>query len=574
MANRIYEGGPAAWCALGVALAGAGTIAACGSGGAHSGFSDGGTDGVASDAAQADAGVDAPTLNFDAGRTNDAFPTAPIVGPGLPADIAMQFGVSGTGSPPCLSEPASGAMVPSDWTPLFLEYSASGANAFEITLKVDNQVHPLVAYVTTTTFTMDASIWKALTSESAGHDIDVSLRSGTLSGGKLTAPPSMAAIATVHIAPVGAPGAVVYWSATSGSSFDGFTIGDVGFKTVLTPTTASPASSIDQPVVCVSCHTSSPDGKYVFYTRDISSTGPYGRAVDARTVVGSNPPAASDVSAAALALLSRVENAAPQLNANHYSASDAVVVTAFSDPTLTSGQYQLVWTDLHAADSSGWGILARTGDSGQPGSFAWRHDGTAIAYASSATAGDGVQNYGPTDIYTVPYADRKGGTATPLPVASDPAYDEFYPSYSPGDVLLAFDRIASSVTMTYNQPTDELFVLPGSGGTAVRLSANDPPACTGLVSPGLHNAWPRWAPKVSTEGSTNFYWVVFSSTRRASIGLIPQLYVAAVTTKVSGGVETFQADYPAVYVLSQDPTQHNHIPAWDNFDVQGIPAPK
>ncbi len=185
------------------------------------------------------------------------------------------------------------------------------------------------------------------------------------------------------------------------------------------------------------------------------------------------------------------------------------------------------------------------------------------------------------DIYTVPYNGHAGGAATPLPGASDPTYHEFYPVYSPNDTLLAFNRTASTCSYgpapsqqcgsSYNQVAAELFIVPGGGGSAQRLRANDPPVCTTLTSPGLTNAWPRWAPQAQTFGEYNYYWIVFSSKRRPATGLNPQLYVAAVVTKGTGASETIYADYPAVYVLSQDPTQNNHTPAWDNFNVQGIP---
>jgi hypothetical protein len=133
----------------------------------------------------------------------------------------------------------------------------------------------------------------------------------------------------------------------------------------------------------------------------------------------------------------------------------------------------------------------------------------------------------------------------------------------------------ASPASSYNQGNAELFIVAGGGGSALRLRANDPPTCTTLKSPGLTNAWPRWAPQAmpfnSSGGSFNYYWIVYSSKRRPATGLNPQLYVAAVVTKVVNNVETLYADYPAVYVLSQDPTQNNHTPAWDNFNVQGIP---
>src|SRR5438874_1489270 len=83
-----------------------------------------------------------------------------------------------------------------------------------------------------------------------------------------------------NIAPVDAPGSVVYWSSTGGTSFKGFTVGDLQSKTVLTPTTASPASAGAGTTVCVSCHTSSPDGTYIMYTRDTGANS-RPRAIDA-----------------------------------------------------------------------------------------------------------------------------------------------------------------------------------------------------------------------------------------------------------------------------------------------------
>jgi hypothetical protein len=171
----------------------------------------------------------------------------------------------------------------------------------------------------------------------------------------------------------------------------------------------------------------------------------------------------------------------------------------------------------------------------------------------------------------VPYNGRAGGQATPLPGASDPNFHEFYPVYSPGDSLLAFNRTDQPVN-TYNQPSAELMVVPGTGGTAVRLQANDPPVCTGFVSPGLTNSWARWAPTATVVDGRKYYWLVFSSKRHpdstgANGALLPQLYISAVVTQVVGGVETLDRDYPALYVSSQDPSQNNHTPAWDFFQI-------
>jgi Tol biopolymer transport system component len=355
----------------------------------------------------------------------------------------------------------------------------------------------------------------------------------------------------------------------------GFTIGDMTSKTVLTPTTAGNASNGDGTTNCISCHTSSPDGTYILYTRDASNGS---RAIDVRTVVDAAAPAPQDVTANALAYLGNDHQGAPVLSAAHYSSSDAIAISIMYSPTLTgSPNYQMVWTDLHAT-TGGFGVMARTGDP-NPGiaSPAWRHDGTAVAYVSSDSSGEAVISNGIVangnhmDIYTVPYNGHAGGAATPLTGASDPNYHEYYPVYSPSDTLLAFTRTDNMTQSSYNVAPAEVFIVPGNGGSSQRLRANDPPTCTTLVSPGLTNSWPRWAPAAQPSGSFNYYWIVFSSKRRPATGLNPQLYIAAVVTKVTGTTETVYADYPAVYVLAQDPTQNNHIPAWDNFDVMGIP---
>jgi hypothetical protein len=503
------------------------------------------------------------------------FPSAAQIEDGLPPVVATLFAQAPDGGAtapgPCLAEPTFDAMVPRNWTPLRFEWTpAPGENVFELRLHVDNQQNDLRIYTTQNVYILDPAIWAALANHSGGHDVRITLRGATLAGGTLSPGPSLGAQGLVHLAPVAAPGTVVYWTPSGGSAFKGFSIGATAPTPVITPALASPTSSSGQTATCVACHTSSPDGNLVIYTRDTSTS----RAVDARQTDGGTVDP-SVISPTALTLLSRNKQTAPVLSAAHSAATDAVAISAFIDPTLTSNQTELIWTNLHAQDvDGGWGILARTGDSRQAGSPAWRHDGTKVAYVSAPSIGEGViASGGNIDIYTVPYNGGAGGAATPLPGASDPTFREFYPVYSPGDSLLAFNRIADpSVANSYNQPLSEIFVVPGEGGTARRLTANDPPACTGFTSPGLTNSWARWAPSAETVGGQRYYWLVFSSKRRPASqsggALLPQLYVAAIVTQIApDGTETVAHDYPALYVGSQDPTESNHTPAWDNFKL-------
>ena len=95
---------------------------------------------------------------------------------------------------------------------------------------------------------------------------------------------------------------------------------------------------------------------------------------------------------------------------------------------------------------------------------------------------------------------------------------------------------------------------------SVRIAANTPPLCTGEVSPGVDNSWPKWSPLVETKNGKQYYWLTFSSTR--SLNGKPQLYVSAIT--VEGDVIT---TYPALYLWNQPANESNHTPAWDDFQI-------
>jgi hypothetical protein len=142
--------------------------------------------------------------------------------------------------------------------------------------------------------------------------------------------------------------------------------------------------------------------------------------------------------------------------------------------------------------------------------------------------------------------------------ASDPAFNEYYPTFAPDDHYVAFNRVANG-SSSYNNSQAEVFVVPATGGVPTRLAANDPPQCGGRTSPGVTNSWPKWAPGVEDFNGRRYYWVTFSSTRG---GANPQLYVTAVVD--NGGVLT---TYPALYLWNQPAAENNHTPAWDNFSI-------
>lgn len=477
---------------------------------------------------------------------------------GAASAISLAFS-GGTQSPvggPCISEPSFGALYPLNFTPPRIEWIADASqNIFELRLVVDNQMNELTVYTNHNDYTMPADVWANLVRDSADHDIKISIRgarlvdSSTLQNGSF-----LGSTGSVHIAPVSADGAIVYWSTAPTAALKGFRIGDTDVRTVITPEIIT---NTGRATVCIGCHTSAPDGRLAFFGRQLPTF-----AVDARTLNTGEAASTDQVSQNAMANLTRDDQNTPTLSRAHYTDSDAVVITNLNHAD-TGNKFELVYTDLHAT-TGGTGILARIGDPNQPAMPTWSHDGNSIVYTSAPVVFNARLDKSTGDLWIIPYNNRNGGPASPVPGVNDPGSNQFYPAYSPDDSLLAFNRIPRGENM-YNSPADEVWIAPGSGGEPVRVLANDPPICTAQKSPGLTNSWPRWAPSVQTVGGKKYYWLVFSSKRRSLINPAnpPQLYMGAVVVDSAGAITT----YPAVYITTQPPTESNHTPAWDNFAI-------
>ena len=521
------------------------------------------------------------------------FPRDPVFDGGAKAEAAKSFAANtaaAAGADPCLTEPAPDAMVPKNWSPLLFEWASAATNLFELRLHVKGQENDLVVYTDKTSYTLPAATWTALTTHSAGEDIQLTLRGVKREGGVVKGAPAKGAEAIIHLAPVEAPGSVVYWadSPTQETSFKGFTVGDTTAKNVLTP------SQVGEGTYCISCHTSSAGGDYFLFTRDVPNpSGPQNvgiRAVKALALSRPNAPAApGKVSPSAAALLAREGQSAPVTS----SSFGSIVLTGFDAKFTPSLKPELSWTNLQAADGNltlgkWWGILARNGDPGSPGSASWSHSGKTVYYTSSPVVSAGIINVislDPAattgafmDIYSVPYANGQGGTATPVPGASDESYLEYYPAVSPDDNLLVFNRTPKEKKAngnwrsSYHDEKAEVMAMPLAGGAPpVTLKANQPSACAvamkpDLKSPGITNSYPKWAPSAGTANGKKYYWIVFSSKRQLDPAKRhAQLYLAAVVTKVAGNTETIEADYPAVYLSAQGRDDSNFIPVWDNF---------
>jgi hypothetical protein len=491
------------------------------------------------------------------------FPSTPFLDTGVPNNAPALFGAADAtdggmpGAGPCLTDPEIGSLFPRNWLRMRFHFTpAQGQNLFELRVHAAAEVNDLVVYTTQTTWTMPLDLWTAVTTHLPDQPITISIRGAVFDGTKLTGPPAPGTKGDVTIAPVNANGTIVYWTTTGGSSLKGFQVGQESVSSVLTPQQVKMQTGGNQ-VTCIGCHTSTPDGLAAGFT----AQGPWGNAL-ASIDQGNTGNQPSYVGAGAIAALSNPQLGIQTYSRMHWSPGDRIEIAPFGEG---AGNH-LAWFDLEATDGArgkAYDYLTRNGDPRGAGAPVWSHDGQNIVYVSTDTSTDGRLDNGDADLYVVPYNNRNGGDAKPIAGAADPNFEEYYPALSADDKLIAFDRIPPNTNM-YNQPQAEVHVIPIEGGTATRIVANDPPKCSGAVSPGVTNSWPKWSPEVLTVGNKSYYWLTFSSTRGEMKN--PQLYVAAVVVDRSEVAATI-TNYHALYLWNQPATENNHTPAWDVFQI-------
>jgi hypothetical protein len=498
------------------------------------------------------------------------FPKDPIVdtsdggGASTPGDAPALFtgGTPATGSDgnsPCLFEPEIGSLVPKNWLrPRFRWTATGGANLFEIRLHADNQINDLVVYTSASQWTMSEEMWKKFAGHSAGVGITITVRGGKHENGAVTG------IATGStgpwgIAPADAPGTIVYWRIVGGdvAELKGFVVGEDSVRLALDP----PKVKQEDNTKCVGCHISSPDGKYaIFSSANYGGGWGLGIASIEPATEGNKPDFMTLQAEAALeTYLTGISTAA----APFWTTGKHLVVASLGG--------QIRWVNLDGTtDETVKGVVTLTGDTKKANGPNLSHDGAKLVYHSSNDETSGRPSGGDNDIFIVPFNGGAGGEAKGLQGASDPEVNEYYPSFSPDDKLVAFSRSPKSVGNPYAEPNSEVYVVSAAGGAPQRLDANDPPACSKLKSPGMENSWPKWAPAkpapVTVDGKT-YYWLVFSSTRLdPEARQVRQLFMAPVVVDAAGTI----TKHKAVYLWNQPATEKNHTPAWDMFAIPPV----
>ena len=595
------------------------------SGGGSSGRGGSGTAGSTGLVINTDASVAAPPTPTDPGQAPIAcdnptactdFPADPIIDKSAPSNAPSQFSGSPSGGGPCVAEPEDGALFPYNWTRPRIKWTGSSGLA-QITIHADLEAHDLVVYTKSDNWIMDKKIWSGLASHVHEQDISVTVR---MAGGGATT-------VKFQIASASAAGSIVYWAADptvvgvqnvttvqdTTSFLRGFTVSEEGvadtlkFSEVKQP--SRDQSAAKRTPTCIGCHSSTPEAS------SSSAGSSFIAFVDNwpwnSVIAGVQPGIVGDqlpsLSVGGLADLNKPWAGAATFSGSVWQDGKRMMVTTSSEqneqlPWSTDDKQpaKLVWYNLDSptpptltsvgADqqpiaqmsANNYGVIARNGDSNGVAFPTWSHDGSTIIY-SSTNGGcmDGRLEKGATDLYSVPYNDGNGGAAKPVPGASDKSWEEYYAAYSPDDTMVLFDRVPAGDVMYANDSAEIYFVPLGSApgaGTAVRLAANDPVACTGQKSPGINNHFPKWAPAAQSYKGRTYYWVIYSSNRAgipcvtATNGdgkchKISQLYLTAVSIE-NGTYKT----YKSVYLWWQAPPTDknpmvNTTPVWDIITI-------
>lgn len=571
------------------------------------------------------------------GKCTD-FPTDPV-NTNIPAIDPGMFGTP-NGAGPCVTEPEDGSLFPSNW--LRPRVRVPGAAYMKITFHADMEANDLVAYASGETWKMPANIWKALASHVVQQPISVTVQlpSGGASTVSFQVAPVAADGSMVFWSAdpnaVGknlADPTITTDSIVKDSYLDGFTVGDESTIEVANGKPVLAITDVQQPTMnndgntrtvprCIGCHAGTPDGDYVAFNdfwpwsaafanvtpnvvgAAVGATLPsYGGASCSNWNTCTPTCAQNTTCTGGKTYVQEPWGGPVAFSQAHWSIGGtdrvAIMVTQLPDPSMPWSQNDkdpahLVWMDTNSTaytmingvpvpqQGMAWGPLAHTGDLGGAAFPTWSNDGNTIVYSSTAGSTgdqDGRLNQGTTDLYSIPYANKAGGAATPVPGGSSTSLEEYYAAFAPDDNLLAYTAVPATTPgqVMYANPLAELYVTPfGSvNAKAIRLAANDPPACTGLKSPGVNNHWPKWSPDVSSAGGTRFYWIIFSSNRygtapvtasnsgTTTVVQVSQLYITAVTVSEVGVVTT----YPAIYLWNQPLTRLNTTPAWQNFNI-------
>jgi hypothetical protein len=421
-------------------------------------------------------------------------------------------------------------------------------------------------------------------------------------------------------------GAIYYWKSTVSANGTGGQIwekqfGDTTPEQQVTGISGSALSSS-----CNGCHVLSRDGtRMVVESDDDDSDDEYndvkGSLIDMATklaiggtgggrVPGTQPPGFSTISPTAASYLSTIGLGTPA-------------------PTNTF----TLWSGSTGTQTSTLPAFGTSTD--RPTMPDWSPDGKNVVYVlpTKVAQWDTIGGFGGGrndddhmfggSLWILPYTGN-GTFGTPTVFLQSKGENNYYPSYSPDNEFIVFDRAPASTTVSAidgcpiqgsgagstanaNCPNDSFsnpaarLMLIGTSNTATAIDLQKANGSTLATPMNLSNSWPRWSPFVQTYNGGRLLWVAFSSTRDYGVlvrnhltGMYqcypadsyeqpgaphggtfdplcqqPKLWMAAINLSESPGVDP---SFPAFFLPFQDITTHNHTPQWTQ-EVVTTPPP-
>ncbi len=498
------------------------------------------------DIADDDTGDDDTTASSDddisTSPPGDHFCGDPLLGGAAQAAWASLFAVGATPDDtlgPGVVYPQQDTRYPGNWPAPGWSWLAGGggANLFWLEVEVPNESCTLRVLTTDAGWTPDDTTWARLRAVIPGELSSLSVTGAQIdlgTGALLSGPWKATVPRTFTPLPFTAPGRIVYWTTLDGS------LQQVQLGTTYPTLLYGPANNGGY---CVGCHAGTPDGHYLGATVVLASGTGYGIDV-LRTADLTDYPSTSPTSQG---VLDTADSGYTAFSTAYWNDADPRVIHYQNGHLISVGLVSGVVTTLTAS-----------GDGGTATEPTWSPDGQEVVYVSSLSPGTGLAyDTSGLDLWRMPYGDGFGGGASKVVGADDPSWNEYFPQFSPDGRWLVFNRTDG---YTINSVNAEVWLIPASGGTPLRLAANDAAPELNQVSPGITNSMPRWAPAWQETGGDRWYLLTFSSTRHHGY---PQAWVAPLKVDSAGTVTS----YPALYLIGQDLASNNHIPVWFGSDL-------
>lgn len=466
--------------------------------------------------------------------------TTVIIGSGADSTAPTKFGGSGSGGAINVVYPPSGVMLPPNTNTMEFHFiPAAGQTLFRFTFQAPTTT--LVVYTGCTplgpgcVFTPQPSFWSDLVAYARGT-APVSWTVSGVDGSAMGNPIGSSSPQEMAFTEQDLRGGLYYWSIKEGFTGSTTTVQrfDYGFPNAPRQTYLTQADVGG--TFCVGCHVISRQGNKIAVGRDIPSPSAYSLlTVPTRATVNST---SGPINGAA----------------NFFSFSPD------ERHLLTSDGNSIQWRVL----TTGFSVPVTN-----PGSMPdWAPDGLHMVYAKPPSAFPvaslGVQS---ASLKTMHF----NGTGWDAPVELVPftGSNNYYPSYSPDGEWVLFNRSPRNAESSSNAAVDkndggipdgELWAVPATGGTPLRLSkASDPGP----------SSWPKWAPVKHDYADGKVMWLTFSSARPYGLRLnaheVTQLWMVAFDpAKAAAGDPSF----PAFWLPFQDITSGNHIGQWSTQVVR------